>query len=95
MSTHWIRVGRCKLRPDPRIARLNLLVMLALACLGLRLDGAGGRPIQGIATRGAPLQRDCRPLPRRPLQHPRMRSAGTDGEQSWAGAPGTQVELDA
>ena len=52
MSSHWFQIGRHKLRPEPRIARLNLQLVFALAFSSLLLGSTTGRSVPSRAHRG-------------------------------------------
>ena len=68
MSTLWFPLGRCKLRPEPRIAGLNLLMVFALAFASLLVGSTAGRHVQGRAHRSPHHSRlICGSRP--PLEH--------------------------
>jgi len=65
MSRHWFPLGRHNLRPEPRIARLNLILMFALAFASLLLGSTAGHSVQSRVHRGSHQSRSaCGP------QHP-------------------------
>ena len=47
-----IAIGQCKLRPEPRIACLNLVLVLMLACASLVFGPAEGRSVPSLGARG-------------------------------------------
>lgn len=68
MSIPWI--GRCKLRPAPRIACINLVLVFTLACATLLLGAAEGRSRPSLADSGSHHAKTYwRSNSRQPLHH--------------------------
>jgi hypothetical protein len=88
MSTPWIAVGRYKLRPEPRIACLNLVLVFTLVCATLLLGTAEGRSLPSLADSGSLQARAaCRSNSSQPLHHVKVKHAKTDSEASLGPAP--------
>jgi len=84
MSTHWFPLGLFKLKPAPRIACLNLLLVFALACATLLLGTPAVRSVPSRDHGGLLHVKSACMQPRQAARHHRARGGRSESEQSDA-----------